>query len=252
VVDGIPIETVMNDLSSMPRHKVVISESPASTTNRLITRSLSAELLRVFPQDAFGTRQVFTSAMVKSLDTFDAKDQEKLEKFRELEEKNAELMLEGNLLKMQLGNTQMKMQLVDMEKKLAAQKQMAAAPVPGMSATGAPPAPSPEPIGGPVAGSEPAPETGAVGSLEGGPVSPEKSAGFQSGGAVTGAAPAAAPIEATPAPGPDGTVPAPAAPGPMPQQQPPKLSDQEIVDQVAQETGGKVSISFTSKPKPQG
>jgi len=246
-VAGVEIGKILNDLSTMPRHKVVITESPVSTTNRLITRAMAAELLRVLPPDAFGTRQVFTSAMVKSLDTFDAKDQEKLLKFRELEEGGAELMLKNNLMKMEMENITLEMNLSDMKKRLAAQKKMAMAPVPPAAAIPAEPAGSPAVAAPPIEGGS---VTGSPDSLEGGPVSPEKSEAYSGGGPTAGAAPAPE-VPAMPIPPDSGVAPVSPAPAPASELQPQQQSAQAIADKVAQETGGKVSISFSSKPPEQ-
>jgi hypothetical protein len=182
-VSGAQVERVVNDFANLPRHKVIISESPASTTNRQITRAVSTELLRVIDPACVGTRQVFTSAMVGSMDTFTEKQKAKLEKFDDLESAVAEETLMANLNKLKLANFQMAQQLEQF--KLQASQPVpppgSAGPLPPAPGGGAPPAgPAPAPAPPP-----PAPAAGGgqnMNSLEGGPVPPEKSAAYSGGG----------------------------------------------------------------------
>jgi hypothetical protein len=239
----------LNDFSQLPRHKVVISESPVSTTNRMVTRALATELLRVIPPDAMGTRQVFTSALVESLDTFNPKDKEKLMKFREIEEGIVLETLKINFLNLKMQSLGISQKYDDMQKQAAAAKATASTVPPAAPGSPAPVPSSPAPMGGEVAAAAPSIETqgvgGNIGSMEGGPVPPEKSQGYQGGGPVAGPMEAPATEPSAPVP----TAPAAAAPAPAPEQAPP--SPAEMVDQVAQATGGSVSISFKSKPPPK-
>lgn len=172
---GEPVEKVENDFANLPRHKVVISESPSSSTNRLITRAVATELLRVIPPEYIGTRQVFTAALVDSLDTFTSKQHADLDEMRELEQTMAKETLKANTLKLRLANKQMQAQL----DQAPAQ---AAPPLPGAF-----PGPGAEPGVPAVA---PAPGAGAAGPIdafaaaETEPVPPEKSMGFKQGGVI--------------------------------------------------------------------
>ena len=250
-VKGEELERVENDFANLPRHKVVISESPSSTTNRLITRAVSTELLRVIPPEAIGTRQVFTSALVESLDTFNAKDKEKLAMYREIEEEIVLETLKGQLMKLKVGNiqgAQVLKQAQDQAKAQAAGATGGAAEAPAAPQFASPAAqppssPSPSPMS-----EAPATPPGQanlpqerIGSMEGGPVPPEKSMGYQGGGPVAG--PAQEPVMP-----PSGMAPAPAAAAPPPSQAPQEKqpSPAEIIQQASAATGGKVTLTISS------
>ena len=157
---------ILNDFSMLPRCRVVISESPAAATNRMITRAVSTELLRVTPPEFIGTRQVFNSSLVESLDTFNPKQRKSLEKFTELEETLAEETLKNKILQLKAQNKQIEMQ-------------MTAPPPPAPGAPGAPGMPPVQP-GTPAVGAEQS-AMPAMSDTGAGPENPEANIGYQGG-----------------------------------------------------------------------
>lgn len=105
-----------NDFATLPRHKVVISESPESTTNRLITRALATEVMKVVPPENIGTRSVLNTALVMTLDNFTSADKDRLQEMRGLEEMQAKLTLMANINKLKLANLQLEQQFKVAEK----------------------------------------------------------------------------------------------------------------------------------------
>jgi hypothetical protein len=146
------------DFTNLPRHKVIIAESPASTTTRMIARVTANETLRVIPPDMIGTRTVLSAILTGAMDGFSGKDKEELDEFRQLEMQQARAMLQNKILMMEVQNKQLAQQL--------------AAPV-------APPAPQGMP-GMPMEGATPAaPESMGTDGL---PVPPAKSLGYSGAG----------------------------------------------------------------------
>jgi hypothetical protein len=142
---------LLNDFSMLPRHKVIVSESPTSTTNRMVARAVANETLRIIPPELVGTRAVLSGILAASMESFSPKDKERLNAFSELEEKHAKLQLENMNLKLEMENKQIVMQ---------------------MNA----PAPTPTPT---APTNVAAPQNG----MEGLPVPAEKSLGYSNGGA---------------------------------------------------------------------
>ena len=110
---------IKNDISQLPRHKVLVTESPSGLTNRLTARALSQELLKVLPPENIGTRQVFTNIIVKSVDNLDEKDKDRVDEFGKLEEEQARETLLANTAKMKLGRLTMEGQIKALEQRLA-------------------------------------------------------------------------------------------------------------------------------------
>lgn len=144
---------VVNDFSTLPRHKVVISESPASTTNRMIARAVANETLRVIPPELIGMRTMLASILTTSVDNFSSTDKDRLKEFEELEMEQARLMLQNRILTLELQNKQIEAQ---MNAPQAAPVQVGGAAIP-----------SENPMG-----------------TDGMPVAPEKSLGYSDAGQV--------------------------------------------------------------------
>jgi hypothetical protein len=104
-------DKIDNDFSKLPRHKVVISESPDSVTNRLVVRTVSNEALKSIPPENIGTRAILVSSLVMSLDQFNEGDKDRLREMRNLEELQAKATLICNIKKLELMTKQFEMQL---------------------------------------------------------------------------------------------------------------------------------------------
>jgi len=130
------------DISQLPRHKVVVSESPSGLTNRLISRAVAAEVMATIPPENIGTRTVLTGTIVNSIDTFSADDKERLKKFRKLEEEQALETLKFGIQNLKLQQLNVEMQIKTLEQ----QKNQPQAPI-GMGAPSAAPAPQMPPLG---------------------------------------------------------------------------------------------------------
>ena len=170
-------EKVENDFANLPRHKVVISESPESTTNRLITRALATEVMKVVPPENIGTRAILNTALVMTLDNFTSADKDRLQEMRGLEEMQAKMTLMANINKLKLANFQMEQQFETMRKADAAKKQQEAAaqPTPDVKLATQPPI---VPGAGPGAGGS-APATPAANLDLNGPPPPEEGQGYK-------------------------------------------------------------------------
>jgi len=59
---------IKNDISRVPRCKVIVTQSPEGVTVRAVERSQSAELLAALPQEMTGSRALLTSRIMQSLD----------------------------------------------------------------------------------------------------------------------------------------------------------------------------------------
>jgi hypothetical protein len=104
-------ETVINDFSQLPRHRVTITESPSGVTNRLITRSTATETMKVIPPESLGTRQVLATAITETLDGMDEKQRQELKEFGDLEKEQAKETLKANIEKLKLIQLQTKEQI---------------------------------------------------------------------------------------------------------------------------------------------
>lgn len=147
---------ISNDFTKIPRHKIIVSESPASTTSRMIARAVANETLRVIPIEMFGTRTVMSSIMTSGMDGLSSKNKQDLEEFADLEKEQAKAILTNKILSMQLQN-----------KQLEAQLKAPAAPPASTGAPGelSPMAPAPTGIG-----------------TDGAPIDAAKSLGYSDGG----------------------------------------------------------------------
>ena len=149
-------ERIKNRAKDIPRHKIVVSESPQGETRRLTTRALSTDLMATLPPENVGTRQKLTTKIVESLDFFDDEDQAELEQIGKLEMDQAIQQLETNIATLKMNKAQAEFQTQQM------QSQMGGG---GMPQQGAPMGlPAPEGGGGaPAAEGEPA----AIPQIEG-------------------------------------------------------------------------------------
>jgi hypothetical protein len=102
---------IENDISQLPRQKVIITESPAGQTVRLVNRAIAIDSLKVIPPEELGTRAIFTSMFTDTLDTFDEKQKAKLRRMRALEEEQAEETMRANITKAKLTRLQMEQQV---------------------------------------------------------------------------------------------------------------------------------------------
>lgn len=176
--DGAESQT-MNDIANLPRHKVVISESPESTTNRLITRALATEVLKVVAPENILTRCILNSSLVSTLDNFTSADKDRLAEAGNLEGQQAKYTILANIEKLKLAIKQMEMQ----------SKQLEAPPAPPPPAAGGgkaqPPQAGPEvslatqPPIVPGGGSGGQPGMGAQDMALNGPPPPEQGQGYQ-------------------------------------------------------------------------
>lgn len=141
---------IANDISALPRHRVVISESPAGLTNRLTTRALDTELLKIMPPENIGTRQILTSELMDTMDHNTKETKVKLKMVRELEEQQAVLTLEANVLKLETNNLQAMEQLEMLKMQSMAKKLMKEGVDPELilKTTGVDPRPQPNPMPG--------------------------------------------------------------------------------------------------------
>ena len=101
-----------NDISKMPRHKVIISQSPQGTTYREVQRAVNAELLRVIPTQNPISRAKAVMNVMKTLDMTTEDREEyiqsaKLEELLAVESTKAQIMS----LKMQQQQAAMQMQM---------------------------------------------------------------------------------------------------------------------------------------------
>jgi hypothetical protein len=61
-------EVIENDISQLPRTKVIVSQSPEGVTTRTIDRSVNSELLRVLPPENYLNRTLAVKNVMKTLD----------------------------------------------------------------------------------------------------------------------------------------------------------------------------------------
>lgn len=91
-------EVIVNDFASIPRHRVIISDSPSGVSTNLINRSIAVETMRTLPQECIATREVMATALCDTLDSFDDAVRDRLKIARELEENQAIETLKTNIV----------------------------------------------------------------------------------------------------------------------------------------------------------
>jgi hypothetical protein len=118
---------IMNDIGALPRHKVIVTESPAGITVRTTERAVNAEVLNALPQEAMLSRAQATKNIMKTLDMSD-EDRKRMEAASDVEfeltlaRMNAELQaLEGQAQQQQAMAVQAEQQVDagDMEMAMA-------------------------------------------------------------------------------------------------------------------------------------
>jgi len=80
-------------------------------TNRLTTRALDTETLKILRPENIGSIQILTSELLDTMDHSTKETKKKMKVVRELEEKQAIKTLEANILKLELNNIQAQDQL---------------------------------------------------------------------------------------------------------------------------------------------
>jgi len=131
--------SIANDINQLPRHKVIISESPDGITNRLITRAVSAEALQAVPTECVGTRTKLASTIVSSMDNFSDEDKAELEELNELEIEQAKSTLKFNIMQNNVNTLNLQMQAQQLQAQAAAPQAAIGGPAPapgGGSAAG--------------------------------------------------------------------------------------------------------------------
>lgn len=78
-------EMTVNRMADVPRHKVIVTESPQGETRRLTAMMAAADLLGKLPPENVITRQILTNKLVMNADMFDDEDKAKLKEAGEME-----------------------------------------------------------------------------------------------------------------------------------------------------------------------
>lgn len=102
---------ILNDISQLPRHKVIISQSPSGTTTKLTTRALAIEIMQTLPPESIGTRQILSNTLIKTVDQLSEKDKEKLDEMAKLETELVTETLLSNIMALKTQRVQAEMQL---------------------------------------------------------------------------------------------------------------------------------------------
>ena len=128
---------VQNDIAKLPRHKVVVSQSPNGITVRATQRAIMSELIRNIPPSAAASQAQMTNKIMETLDLTDM-EREKLVETSELEYQLAMKNLQAQSAQLDLQIAQMAAQA-----KQAANPQPAPPPEGGAEEQGAPPSQAP-------------------------------------------------------------------------------------------------------------
>ena len=124
-------EEIENDISRLPRMKVIVTQSPDGITNRTTDRIVNTELLRVVDQSHPLARATITSNLMKTLGNSKLEKAE-LARAAELESALAEQQIKTNMVMLKLQETQGMMQLQQMIQ--PQQQQQAGPPTPQQAA----------------------------------------------------------------------------------------------------------------------
>jgi len=106
-------EVLDNDISQLPRMKVIISQSPEGVTQRMVDRSIDMDLLKVIGQDNPISRASIVKSVMNTLDSSKA-DKSKYEESAELEYEFAKENLKTQIMGLKLKQTQAGMQMQQM------------------------------------------------------------------------------------------------------------------------------------------
>jgi hypothetical protein len=104
-------EVIENDISELPRMKVIVTQSPEGVTTRLVNRSINTELLRVLGPETPISRVRAVKKILESLDDY------KKEKDEHLQDSELELQLARenvitNILNLKASQAQLQMQFM--------------------------------------------------------------------------------------------------------------------------------------------
>jgi hypothetical protein len=106
-------EVIDNDISTLPRMKVIVDQSPAGVTHRAIDRSINTELLRVVGPENPLSRAKMVANVMKTLD-HSKSEQKELEEASNLEYEFAKENLMTQLLGLKSQQLQLSMQMQQM------------------------------------------------------------------------------------------------------------------------------------------
>lgn len=103
-------EIIENDISQLPRMKVVVTQSPQGTTSRAIDRAINTELLRVLGADNPINRSIAVKNVMRTLD-ISKTERAKYEEAAELEYQLASENIRTNLLNLKMTQAQIMQQM---------------------------------------------------------------------------------------------------------------------------------------------
>lgn len=103
-------EVITNDISQLPRTKVIISQSPEGVTTRNVDRAVNTEILRVLPPENGVSRALATNNIMKSLDNAKLERQKYIEA-SELEYELAKERVTTEILNLKATQMQIQQQL---------------------------------------------------------------------------------------------------------------------------------------------
>lgn len=112
-------EVKENDISQLPRVKVVVTQSPEGVTNRTVDRSMNIELLRVLPPDTSPIQRV--RATVNAMKTM---SQSKVDRAQTEADGEMELMLARKNIQAQIMNLDFQMAQIQSQMAMIGQPQM--------------------------------------------------------------------------------------------------------------------------------
>lgn len=99
-----------NDITTLPRHKVIVTQSPQGITVRATERAISAELLRSIPENNIVSKAQLTKNIMETLDNKDD-DREKLKAAAELEYQLAVETIKTQIVSMKSQQAQLAQQM---------------------------------------------------------------------------------------------------------------------------------------------
>jgi hypothetical protein len=89
---------IVNDISTLPRHKVIVSMSPEGTSLRQAKLAINAELLQYTPPEFPGMKALIIQNILKSMDGVSEADRKEMEAVHALELTNAIEMIKTNTM----------------------------------------------------------------------------------------------------------------------------------------------------------
>jgi hypothetical protein len=103
-------EMKINDISLLPRHKVVISQSPEGVTQRAVDRAINVELIRVLPSENPVTRAQITANIMATLDS-KSQDRTEMEQAAQIEKEFAVENMKTQILGLKMQQMQLAAQM---------------------------------------------------------------------------------------------------------------------------------------------